>query len=112
MPGKLERNRTQFVRDLASGRPQAEIAREVGIDPASVCRFAKQEDVKEEVKKEAMRLLEALPDAVQNVKYLIQEMKSLPKEDNMSRELSYRASIQGFRSCGNSQYSSSEPGND
>ena len=47
-----------------------------------------------------MRLLEALPDAVQNVKYLIQEMKSLPKEDNMSRELSYRASIKVLEAAG------------
>ena len=39
MPGKLERNRTKVIRDLASGRPQAEIAREVGIDPASVFRL-------------------------------------------------------------------------
>jgi hypothetical protein len=46
MPGTLERNRTQVIRDLAIGRPQAQIAREVGIDPASVCRFSKQETLK------------------------------------------------------------------
>jgi hypothetical protein len=38
MPGKLERNRKKVVKDLASGRPQAEIAREVGINRASVCQ--------------------------------------------------------------------------
>ena len=100
MPGKLERNRTQVIRDLASGRPQAEIAREVGIDPASVCRFANQADVKEAVKKEAMRLLEALPDAVQNVKDLIQGMKTLPKGDYKNRELSYKASIKVLEAAG------------
>ena len=100
MPGKLERNRTEVIRDLASGRPQAEIAREVGIDPASVCRFANQTDVKEEVKKEAMRLLEALPEAVGNIKGLIREMKELSKEDYKNRELSHRASIKVLEAAG------------
>jgi hypothetical protein len=100
MPGKLERNRTKVIRDLASGRPQAEIARDIGIHPASVCRFAQQDNVKEAVKQEAMRLLEALPDAVQNVKDLIQEMRNLPREDYKSRELSYKASVKVLESAG------------
>lgn len=100
MSGKLERNRTQVIRDLATGRPQAEIAREIGIDPASVCRFAKREDVKEGVEKEALRLLESLPDAVGNIKNLIAEMKELPKEDYKSRELSYKASVKALEAAG------------
>jgi len=100
MPGKLERNRTKVVRDIVSVRPQAEIAREVGIDPASVCRFANRDDVKREVEKEAMRLLEALPDAVENVRGLVREMKELPVRDYKARELSYKASCKVLEVAG------------
>jgi hypothetical protein len=100
MPGKLERNRKKVVKDLASGRPQAEIAREVGINRASVCRFVKREDVKKEMEKEALRLLEALPDAVQNIKDLVWGMKSLPDGDHKNRELGYRASLKVLETAG------------
>jgi len=79
--------------DMATGKPQADIAREIGITPASVCRFVNRADIKQEVEKEAMRLLEAVPDAVQNVKDLVQGMKDIPYEDYKNRELAYKASI-------------------
>ena len=43
------------------------------------------------MKKEAMRLLEALPDAGQNIKDLIYGMKDLPLDDYKNRDLAYRA---------------------
>jgi hypothetical protein len=52
------------------------------------------------VKKEAMRFLEALPDAVDNINNLIREMKALPKEDYKSRGLSYRASLKALEAAG------------
>ncbi len=38
------------------------------------------------------KLVKVLPNAVQNVKDLVKEMKDIPKDDIKRRELSYRAS--------------------
>ena len=47
-----------------------------------------------------MKLLEAVLDAVENVKELLREMKDVPKGDAKSRELSYRASIDTLKTVG------------
>ncbi len=47
-----------------------------------------------------MKLLEAVPDAVENVKERVREMKDLPKGDTKRRELSYRASLDTLKAVG------------
>jgi len=100
MKGKINNNRKKIVRDLAAGKNQADIAKEIGIVPSSICRFAKREDVKREVEIEALRLLEALPDAVGNVKGLVQGMKDIPLKDYKNSELGYKASLRVLESAG------------
>jgi len=47
-----------------------------------------------------MKLLEAVPDAVENVKGLVREMKDVPKGDTKRRELSYRARLDTLKAVG------------
>jgi hypothetical protein len=44
--------------------------------------------------------LEAVPDAVENIKGLVREMKDLPRGDTKNRELSYRASLDTLKGAG------------
>jgi predicted transcriptional regulator len=90
----------QVVKELATGRSQAQIAKEVGISASQVCRFANRENIKPFIEKEQMRLLEVVPDAVENVKELVKEMKDIPKSDTKRRELSYKASTDVLKAVG------------
>ena len=45
-------------------------------------------------------MVEAVPDAVDNVKTLVKEMKTIPEKDIKRRELSYKASIDTLKAVG------------
>jgi hypothetical protein len=92
--------RQEVVRRLAVGEKKATIARDFGLHRFSVCRFAKKEAIKPFIAQEQMKLLEAVPDAVENVKELVGEMKDIPKGDTKRRELSYRASLDTLKAVG------------
>ena len=47
-----------------------------------------------------MKLVEAVANAVENVKELVREMKDIPKGDTKRRELSYRASLDTLKAVG------------
>jgi hypothetical protein len=47
-----------------------------------------------------MKLLEVVPDAVENVKELVREIKDVPKGDTKNRELSCRASLDTLKAVG------------
>ncbi|MGE5254140.1 MAG: helix-turn-helix domain-containing protein, partial [Planctomycetaceae bacterium] len=83
--------RQEVVKRLAVGQTQADIARDFGLHRSQVSRFAKRADTRQFIEAEQMKLLEAVPDAVENVKGLVREMKDIPKGDTKRRELSYRA---------------------
>ena len=90
----------QVVKELAVGKSQNRIAKEVGLNQSSVCRFANREDISKRIEEEKHRLIEAVPDAVDNIKGLVQEMQNLPKSDIKGRELSYKASKDVLKSVG------------
>jgi hypothetical protein len=88
------------VKQIASGESQNSIAEEVQLDQSTVCRFANREDVRALIEAEQKRLLEVVPDAVENVKELVREMKDIPKKNIKRRELSYKASKDVLKSVG------------
>lgn len=88
------------VKQIASGESQNSIAKEVELNQSSVCRFASREDIRTLIEQEQARLLEVVPDAVENVKGLVREMKDIPKKDIKRRELSYKASKDVLKSVG------------
>ncbi len=90
--GKLDHVKDSVVKSLAVGEPQTSIAEQVGVDQSTVSRFANKDEAKILIEEEQLKLVEALPDAVQNVKDLVEEMKDIPKDDIKRRELSYKAS--------------------
>jgi hypothetical protein len=88
------------VQRLAVGERPKSIAKDVGLSPSQIYRFAKREDIKPFIEQEQIRLLEVVPDAVENVKELVREMKNIPKKDVKRRELSYKASLDTLKAVG------------
>jgi len=90
----------EVIQRLAIGESQGSIAKDVGLHQSQISRFVNRDDVKPFIEKEQLRLLEALPDAVDNVKGLVREMPKIPKKDTKRRELSYKASLDVMKSAG------------
>ena len=90
----------QVIKRLATGEPQASIAKNVGLCQPQISRFANRGDIKPFIEQEQIRLAEAVPDAVDNVKDLVREMRDIPKKDIRRRELSYRASHDTLKAFG------------
>ncbi len=84
--------KNHVVEMLTIGESHTSIAEQVGVDRSTISKFANKYEVRVLIEKEQLKLVEALPDAVQNVKDLVKEMKDIPKDDIKRRELSYKAS--------------------
>jgi predicted transcriptional regulator len=92
--------REKVVKELAVGKSQNVIAKDVGLNQSSVSRFANRDDIRALIEQEQAKLLDCVPDAVQNVKDLVREMRDIPKKDTKRRELSYKASKDVLKSVG------------
>ncbi len=90
--GKLDHVKDDVVKKLAVGESQTSIAEQVGVDQSTISRFAKEDENIRLIEEEREKLVKVLPDAVQNVKDLVTEMPTIPKDDTKNRELSYKAS--------------------
>ena len=80
---KLDRppTKVEVIKRLAVGESQSSIAEEVGLNRSAVNRFAKREDIRPFIEREQMKLVEAVPDAVENVKELVRDMKNIPLKE-------------------------------
>lgn len=90
----------EVINRLVVGESQRSVAKSIGIDHSQISRFIRREDVKPFLEKEQMRLLEAVPDAVENVMETVREMKHIPKKETKRRELAYKASTDVLKSAG------------
>ena len=90
----------EVVKRVAVGESQRSIAQDVGINPSQISRFTRREDIRPFIEREQMKLAEVVPDAVENVKELVKEMKKIPKKDVKRRELSYKASRDTLKAVG------------
>ena len=88
------------VKQLAVGESQNSIAKVVGLNQSQVSRFANREEIKALIEQEQMKLLEVVPDAVENIKGLVRAMKDIPEKDHKRKELSYKASKDVLKSVG------------
>ncbi len=84
--------KNNVVKKLAVGETQTSIAEQIGVDQSTISKFTSKDDVRTLIEDEQLKLAEVTPDAVQNVKDLVEEMKDIPKDNIKSRELSYKAS--------------------
>ncbi len=92
--------KNKVIHQLAVGETQTNIAKQVGVDRSQISRFANKDEVKARLEEEQIKLAEVAPDAVQNVKDLVEEMKDIPKDDIKRRELSYKASKDTLKAVG------------
>ena len=90
--GKLDHVKDTVVKSLVVGEPQTSIAEQVGVDQSTISRFASKNEIRQLIEEQKGKLVKVLPDAVQNVKVLVKEMKGILKEDIKRREFSYKAS--------------------
>ncbi len=92
--GKLDslHIKDNVVKKLAVGETQTSIAEKIGVNQSTVSRFANKDEARILIEEEQLKLAEVTPDAVQNVKDLVKEMPTIPKDDIKRRELSYKAS--------------------
>ncbi len=98
--GKLDHVKDTVVKKLAVSEPQTCIAKQVGVDQSTISRFAKEDEIRQQIEEEREKLVRVLPDAVQNVKDLVEEMPTIPKDDIKRRELSYKASKDTLKAVG------------
>ncbi|MHC4270502.1 MAG: hypothetical protein ACYSWS_12170 [Planctomycetota bacterium] len=81
----------EVIHKLAIGESQSSIANQIGVYQSTVSRFANKDEAQKLIEEEKLKLAEMIPDAVQNVKDLVEEMKDIPKDDIKRRELAYKA---------------------
>jgi hypothetical protein len=93
-------NKKAVVQMMASGESQAEVARHLNISESQISRFANRDDIKQLIETEALKLMDCLPDAVENVTTLVKGMKHVPMSDHKNRDLAYRASLKTLETAG------------
>ena len=90
----------EVVKRIAIGESQRSISKDVGLNQSQISRFVRREDVKGFIEEEQIKLVEVVPDAVENIKELVREMKEIPKKDIKRRELSLKASMETLKAVG------------
>ncbi len=81
----------EVIHKLTIGEPQTSIAEQVGVNQSTISRFTNKDAAQVLIEKEQLKLAEVLPDAVANVKSLVEEMKGIPKDNIKRGALSYQA---------------------
>ncbi len=98
--GKLDHVKDDVVKKLAVGEPQTNIAEQVGVDQSTISRFAKEDKNIQLIEEEREKLVRVLPDAVENVKTLVEGMKDVPEDNIKKLELCYKASKDTLKATG------------
>ena len=92
--------RVEIIQRLACGQSQNSISKRVGVSQQQICRIANKEDIKRCIEQEKARLIEIVPDAVQNVKDLVTGMKDIPDHETKRKELAYKATRDVLKAVG------------
>ncbi len=98
--GKLDHVKDDVVKKLAIGKSQTSIAEQVGVDQSTISRFAKEDKNIQLIEEEREKLVRVLPDAVENVKTLVEGMKDVPEDNIKKLELCYKASKDTLKATG------------
>ncbi len=98
--GKLDHVKDTVVKKLAVSEPQTSIAKQVGVDQSTISRFAKEDKNIQLIEEEREKLVRVLPDAVENVKTLVEGMKDVPEDNIKKLELCYKASKDTLKATG------------
>ncbi len=90
----------EVIHQLAVGEPQTSIAEQVGVDQSTISRFANEDEIRQLIEEEREKLVRVLPDAVKNVKALVEGMKDVPEDNIKKLELCYKASKDTLKATG------------
>ncbi len=92
--------RKEVAHELAIGKTQTDIAKQVDVDRSQISRFASKDKNKKLIEEAKENLIEVVPGAVRNVKDLVEEMPTLAKDDIDNRKLAYKASQDTLKATG------------
>ena len=95
-----EEAKMAIAKAIAGGESQTAISQTLGVSQSTISRLANREDVNALIDAESLNLLGVLPDAVENVKALVSEMKEIPKDQTKRRELSFKATQDVLKAAG------------
>ncbi len=90
--------KNEVIHQLVVGKSQTSIAEQVGVDQSTISRFAKEDEIRQQIEEEREKLVRVLPDAVENVKKLVEAMKD--EDDIKKLELCYKASKDTLKATG------------
>jgi predicted transcriptional regulator len=91
----------RVIQELALGKSQGSIAKEVGVSQSQVSRFASRDDIKPFLEKEFMRLVELVPDALDNVEEVIKDkIENIPKNNIKRRKFVLDTSTDALKAVG------------
>ncbi len=90
--------KNEVIHQLAIGETQTNIAKQVGVDRSQISRFTKEDENIQLIEEERQKLIRVLPDAVENVKKLVEAMKD--EDDIKKLELCYKASKDTLKATG------------
>ncbi len=82
----------EVVHQLAIGKTQTDIAKQVGVNQGTISRFANKDKHIKLIEEGREKFVKIVPKAVQNLEDLVEEMPTLAKDDIGNRKLSYDAS--------------------
>ncbi len=92
--------KNEVIHQLAIGETQTNIAKQVGVDRSQISRFTKEDKNIQLIEEEREKLVRVLPDAVENVKTLVEGMKDVPEDNIKKLELCYKASKDTLKATG------------
>ncbi len=82
----------EVVHQLAIGKTQTNIAKQVGVSQQAISHFASEDENIKLIKEAKEKMIKIVPKAVQNLEDLVEELPTLAKDDIGNRKLSYDAS--------------------
>jgi plasmid maintenance system antidote protein VapI len=92
--------KNEVIHQLAIGETQTNIAKQVGVDRSQISRLANEDKNIQLIEEEREKLVKVLPDAVENVKTLVEGMKDVPEDNIKKLELCYKASKDTLKATG------------
>ncbi len=81
----------EVIHQLAVGKTQADIAKQVGVTQPAISQFASKDENLKLIEEGREKFVKIVPKAVQNIEDLVEEMPTLAKDDIGNRKLSYDA---------------------
>lgn len=95
---KSEKVKMEIAKALAGKVSQQKIADQLGVSQSTISRLASRDDVKAMIEQETIRLLGSVPQAVDNIADLVNEMPQMTSVKE--KELAFKASRKVLEAAG------------